>query len=298
VFEGMLFGLVLLYAGRKAGPGRVLGWALAWIVLALAPTLIAWGVYAGAGYGDAFVFANFVSIFKRASSFDAVAAKRLLSLFGLLSPLILLSGFAWRARQSALAAFALVWLAVALAGLLLMGTYYNHYGLPLLVPLSVTAAIGLRTLGWNARTIGALAALALVSGAIGTHVKLGRKGNAADVDHILAYLPARDAQCPWFMGTLGASLYLQSGACLPTRYPLSGHLFERQEAQAIGTGQAAEINAILARSPPVITIDEKPRPEEDLDRRARFIARIKAQYRLLETRPAGKTGVMVFVRNE
>lgn len=296
VFEGILFGLVLLYAARNAGWGKLALWGLLWIGAALLPTLIAWGIYAAAGHQQDFLYANFISIFQRESSFDGVAQKRLFSLLGLMSPFILLSLPAWKARAHTVGQFALGWLGFAFAGLFLLGTYYNHYGLPMLLPLSITLAIGLGMIRWNNKVLGGIAAIAVLSGGIGTAVKLARKGDADDIAYILSFVPPDATTCPWFLGTTGATLYITSGACLPSRYPLSGHLFERHEARAIGADQNAEIRAILALRPPVITLDQTPRPEEDMLQRARFLEVIAADYRLADVRETGKSDVMIYVR--
>jgi hypothetical protein len=58
----------------------------------------------------------------------------------------------------------------------------------------------------------------------------------------------------------------------------------------------ASIAAILRARPPVITMDETPRPEENMEKRARFIAGLKGDYRLAEVRKAGNSNVMIFVR--
>jgi hypothetical protein len=143
----------------------------------------------------------------------------------------------------------------------------------------------------------ATAAVALVAGTIGTYVKLKRKGDAQDIATILTFYQPHAQACPWFLGTLGATLYIKSGACLPTRYPLSGHLFERHEALAIGSDQQTEINAIMTQNPPLITMDATPRPEEDLAQRQRFIASLSTDYTRTETIKTGKVDVMLFVRN-
>lgn len=178
----------------------------------------------------------------------------------------------------------------------MVGTFYKHYGLPLLVPLSITLAIGLGLARWPRWITGGITALILLAGMIGTADKMSRKGDAADLAHILTYVQADAPGCPWFMGTSGLSLYIQSGACLPSRYPMSGHLFERHEALAIGADQNAEIAAILAQHPPIITLDQKPRPEEDRAQRARFLKTLEIDYRLAEIRGAGKSAVMIYLR--
>ena len=62
--EGFAFGCILLWCGwrDRVAPVRLAGMALAWVALALLPTLAAWGAYAAMGEGQAWLFANFVSL--------------------------------------------------------------------------------------------------------------------------------------------------------------------------------------------------------------------------------------------
>lgn len=296
VVEGVFFGLVLLFAARHQGWARLVLWGFLWIAAALVPTVVAWLVYKVAGHQEAFLFANFISIFQRDSAFDAVTKKRILSMLGLMSPFLLLSLFAWRGRTLAIARFALGWLGFAFVGLVILGTFYNHYGLPLLLPLSLTLAIGVGFADWRPWITASITALLLLAGMIGTSVKIGRKADAADLAHILTYVSRDAPNCPWFLGTTGPSLYIRSGACLPSRYALSGHLFERHERHAIGVDQNAEIEAVLAQRPALITLDQTPNTEEKPAQRARFLKMLKADYKLAEIRETGGSNVMIYVR--
>jgi hypothetical protein len=67
LFEGITFGLVLMALGHRQGWSRprLLGISAAWVLMALTPTLLAFGAYAAAGHGEAFAYANFQSIFAR-----------------------------------------------------------------------------------------------------------------------------------------------------------------------------------------------------------------------------------------
>ena len=67
VFEGLFFGLWLLWREWRAerGIARVALAAVPLAGVAFAPTLIAWAVYAGQGQGDAWLYANFLSILDR-----------------------------------------------------------------------------------------------------------------------------------------------------------------------------------------------------------------------------------------
>ncbi|MDT8333997.1 glycosyltransferase family 39 protein, partial [Roseomonas gilardii] len=156
VFEGMFFGCALLWTGWQArmGPGKLLSAGLAWVGCALLPTAAALAAYAAMGQAQPFLFANFLSIFERNTAVLGSSLLRLLAMLGLLLPLGLCAvlGLLLSWRRSAgmpeirrATGFVTGWALVAVAGVLVFGTYYNHYALPLLVPLSVAAA---PLLGW------------------------------------------------------------------------------------------------------------------------------------------------------
>ena len=67
VIEGVFFGLALLWALRRrnAAPATLAACAVWWIAIALVPTLAVLAFYAALGHADAFVYANFFSIFDR-----------------------------------------------------------------------------------------------------------------------------------------------------------------------------------------------------------------------------------------
>ena len=301
VFEGAFFGLVALWSMRQFAPTRLIFTALCWMLIALLPTILAWATYASAGHGEAFVYANFISIFERGSGFAGMAAKRLASLAGLLSLLMLLAAFGFAARGNMQARAIKGWAITAVLSLLIFGTFYNHYGLPLVLPLSVMAALGLSWIGARWRVMQGtglltLATLFQLAGMIGTYVKTNRKGASTEVAQILSHLPpGPTAPCPWFTGTTSATLYIRSNACLPTRYPLSGHLFETHERAAIGIDPVREIDRIFARTPSLITMDEKPRPEVDLVLRRNFQRRLLVRYRLVDRVDTGKNAVLVYL---
>ena len=152
LFEGVFLGCVLLWQGRRSGlrTSRLALFAACWIACALLPTAAALAAYAAAGQSEAFVFANFVSIFRRSTEVSGSSSGRLARMAALLSPLALCAvlarwprramGVAVRPGGAAAQDFALAWAAASALGVLVFGTYYDHYALPMLVPLSAAAA--------------------------------------------------------------------------------------------------------------------------------------------------------------
>ncbi|APT60058.1 hypothetical protein RGI145_20115 [Roseomonas gilardii] len=263
VFEGMFFGCALLWTGWQArmGPGKLLSAGLAWVGCALLPTAAALAAYAAMGQAQPFLFANFLSIFERNTAVLGSSLPRLLAMLGLLLPLglcaVLGLRLSWR-RSAGMpeirraTGFVAGWALVAVAGVLVFGTYYNHYALPLLLPLSVAAA---PLLGWpGARVwkVTAAAALLLV-GAVATAVPgvlhLRSRGDGSQVRALVAaMLPG--ARLYVFDGE--AVLYLLSHSPLPTPYAFPTHLSDLRESGGIGVDQEAELRRVLASRPDYI----------------------------------------------
>jgi hypothetical protein len=295
VFEGLFFGCVLLWQMRGQSFAGLASCALGWIAVALAPTLIAVGTYWIRGDLDAFIFANVTSIFLRDGGFGPATIGRLATLLGIAAPLLIGALLAFRGPMTAPRRFLLGWAAVALAAILAFGTYYLHYGLALLPPLSIAAALGVSRLKLIQRWGHALmAALVLVS-ILHVGLKVMQRGDRADLDAVLAFMPRQLSGCPYFTGDSGPSLYLISGACLPSKYVLSGHLFEGHEARSVGVDQRTELRRIIAARPPLITLQAKLGTEEDPALRAFFIEALRERYRLKSRRKIGKSWLLIYV---
>lgn len=295
-FEGIYFGLALIWRCRGLPAWRILRWAIVWVAVATLPTLVAIITYWTIGGLDAFVFANLTSILRRGSSFTPASAQRLLTLLGIAAPLILLSLVGLRKSVSAAARFAQGWSLVSLLAVIAFGTYYLHYGLPMLVPLSICAAAGLDRL--NLRKPWAFGFIALFILASSAHVsnKVTNRGSRAELAEILKLLPDGEGHCPYFTGSTAPTLYLLSQSCQPSRFVISGHLFEAHEARAIGVDQRSELRRIMAGQPKLVTLEQKMGTEEDPATRRYFMQLLARDYRLVAVRPLGRVNLLVFGR--
>jgi 4-amino-4-deoxy-L-arabinose transferase-like glycosyltransferase len=281
LFEGMFFGLALLWLGWKRGAGHaaLVAMAGAWIAAALLPTLAAWAYYAAIGHGDAFIQANFLSILDRTSDGIGITAKRLGWILLCLAPL---GVAAWLGRGLARPAGEDVrrllqgWAIAAIGGVLIFGTYFDHYALPLIAPLCVLAAAwfgdagaGVVITSANARVRipAGVALMALVTGLSLLLINDNRRdrGWGPQVERMANFIRPQLKDC-LFVFDGEPSLYQLTGSCLPTRWPFPSHLSLTRESRAIGTDPVAEIRHIMAAKPEFVVASTRPDP--DLNPRA------------------------------
>lgn len=255
VFEGVGFGLALLWCAYRAGkPARALaGHGVTWVVAALAPTLLALAVYAAIGRGEAFVDANFLSIFRRHND-DASILTDLLTTIALLLPfaIVIVRGGGESRPGGALVG---AWTAVAIAGYLVFGTYYDHYAAPLLVPLCALAApaLGRTDRAWpGVLLLGAGCAI----GAAMTLDNLHNRGNRAQLEAMAAQIRPRLGQGCLYVYEGDPALYQATQSCLPGPYVFPAHIDSAVESRTLD--QRAALVQVLARRPSVVVIADHP----------------------------------------
>jgi hypothetical protein len=268
VFEGVFFGLVLLHRSWRGDdrPPRMALNAALWIGCALTPTLLAWGYYAAIGHGGEFAYANFQSIFERVEEPVGELRYRLSKIVR--NSLILTlpaAGAVWLARSPSpgseaarTRAFIWGWFAAAWTALLAMGSYYDHYFLPAIVPTVLAMAPAL-----TIPVIGRLLAVAiLVYGTVAYHRVLDRniraRGGAVEISRLVGLIAPRLHGGCLFVFDGEPVLYYLTRSCFPTRYVFPGHLDSIKELHAIGVDGEAELRRVLATGPPVIVVTRPP----------------------------------------
>lgn len=250
--EGAFFGLAHLWFLRRAGaqwPALARA-AAGWALVGLAPTLAAVAWYAAAGHLHAFWFANFTSIGLRAGYPLGQLLMRLLGIAAILSPLAAAAVLGWRQRSAA-ARVGYGWLGTALLGFAAIGTFFDHYALPLLAPLAVAAAPALGQLPrLRIATLGLMLVLFVAERAT-------TRSDAAGARAVARLVAANSrGGCPYvFIGD--TVTYQLAGACLPTAYAFPNLLAYTTEQGATGINEAAEVRRILARKPPVIVTSDR-----------------------------------------
>lgn len=303
IFEGVAFGLYLLCDDwRECRSVRSLtGYGASLIAVAVLPTATAALAYAGAGHFSEFWYANFVSIFARRPDPAGTAQDALLTASVLLSPLLLLAVVGSGSRQSDAGhrrstAFLRLWLAAAISGFLVFGSWFNHYTLPIMPPAASGAAafVGGRRSG---RAIAiALCAMLFVAG---QEILWRERANRGT--------PAQFAALADSVGRGRGSLYVYQGPTLLhlatgrpslTRYLFPTHLMFQREQGAVGIDQGREIARIFDRHPEIVVM-QSAEAGEDLSKRAIAQHRLMTDgYRRYALLRLGNKRVAVFRRSQ
>ncbi|MBB4085357.1 ArnT family glycosyltransferase [Sphingomonas carotinifaciens] len=256
--EGALFGIAHLWFLRRAQARwpAIAAAALFWALIGLLPSLAALGWYWAHGWLQPFWFANITSIALRAPYPPDQLAMRLLGIAAQLAPVIVSAAIAWRRRpregvRASANLLAWGWLAAATAGFFAIGTFFDHYALPLLAPLTLVAG---RCWGRSTRALVATLGLGLTI--------LSVEALTAHDDAPGAYRTARivaansGTGCPYvFIGD--TITYQLADTCLPTPYAFPNLLAYTTEQGATGIDEAAEVRRILASRPPVIVTSDR-----------------------------------------
>jgi hypothetical protein len=294
MFEGVYFALALIRAGWLAGRPwrRIAADAALWIMLALLPTAAAFAVYALAGHGVAFSFANFVSIFGQTDTDTAwTNAVKLAAAAALAAPL------AWAAWRGGWWAWpALQWAAIALIAVLMMGTAEQHYFIPVMLPLSIAAAAGLDD-RQGGLLFGRAATILLIGIALAglvTTLRLRQRGTPAQAAALARMVGDRPPGCLFGFNSEPVFYYL-TRSCLPTRYVFRSHLGQTSEVHGIDVDPVAETARVLASNPGVIVI-RTPKPSTNPATQALVSRAVADRYRLVGTVRIGRLRQYVYRR--
>ncbi len=313
VFEGAFFGLALLWRARATGASwpALAACALFWALLGIAPTVAAYAFYASIGYGGDFIFANFLSTSARAVQ-EGKVAERLVKMFGMSAPLWVCAILGRIGRDPAAIPdlrahdFALGWAAAVVGGVVLFGTYFEHYTLPMLVPLSVAAApaladwrsgVGIVSRGraWRLPFLIFVPLFGLVAQELVLAKNIRNRGGAtafyAMADWIRPRL--RPGQCI-YVHDGDPLLYRETGSCFPTRWSFPAHLDNLVEAEALGVDPVAELRRIMAARPRFVIISEQAPGNAYGPSRAFMLGELRRNWRLVHAVQAGKNRRLVY----
>lgn len=285
VFEGLFFGLWLLWREWRAGRGpvRVALAALPLAGVALLPTLAAWAAYAAMGQSEAWLYANFLSILDRNPDPALAQIANLAAIILILSPLLAAAALGWRQRGgSDVAPFLFAWAFAAIGGLLVFGSYFEHYALPLIPPLAICAAA---FLGVHRRFALWLLLAVFIGGQVLLLAKRSTRGAPGEIAAISRTIGSGPGCLHVYSGS--TMLYPMTGRCAVTRWLFPSHLSRTRERGAIGVDQDAEIDRILGQRPEWVVM-RKPYRGERPEIRERMLSGIRQNgYRQVTVMPLG-----------
>lgn len=260
IAESLMIGGLFLWRDWTATRDHlaVISKAALYAAIGAAPYMLTLLVYAQIGHFDAWLYANITSIFAKAPSDASETGQRAAHLLLLIGPLIAMGGLGLhRLRSSTLYAPLLLWLGAALVGFLLIPNIYNHYALPLAVPLSV-AAIGL----YAHLPIGGLYAgfVCLWMLSLGQYPAFDRtRQSIISSEAAVRIIKANLGTGCLYVHQGPPSLHNLAGACRLTSRIFPEHLNSAHERYAIGMDPAAEVKRILAAKPSIIVTGPAPR---------------------------------------
>jgi hypothetical protein len=262
LFEGLFLGLWLLWREQRLGQPRLgtLRFGAALIGVAMVPSLLAWGAYAAMGHGDAWLYANLGSILDRKGDPALDLLRAFLKVALILGPLLIIAGFSRHvpvkdAEEHPIRALYFGWLIASVFGLIVFGSWFNHYALPVMLPACLCCAgfLGRHEIG---RRI--VAPLMLAAACFGGEYTVWsaswHRGNARQLE-TLAEAIGRGPGCLYVYGvSTNTSLYSWTGRCALTRWVFPSHLSRTREDGAIGVDQLAELRSIFARRPEIVVM--------------------------------------------
>jgi len=298
VFEGIFFGLWLLWREWQAGRRlAILPIGAGLVAVALIPTAAAWLAFSASGAGDAWFYANVTSILERKVDPISEQVGNLLIIILITSPLVSAAILAWRCGEDrvptarSMRRWLFAWLGSAALGLLVFGSWFEHYALPLLVPAACCASGFFGYHHTGRRVVLGLLVLLFVGGQITLLIKRHNRGTPTQFAALVEAIGHGRGCLYVYSGE--SMLYPASGRCALTRYQFPSHLSRMREAGAIGVDQRAEIERVMAQRPEIVVTGPAYRGERP-EIRTVFMEWIRRGYRLRATRQLGNQPIEIY----
>lgn len=260
LFEGAFFGLWALWRQWRGGmqPAALAVYGLQLALIGALPFLLLMAWFAAVGDFEPFWQATVLSNFVRANQMDdPVRAHRMMLVLPTIAfpagcALLALLLARENRRFAAGAAFLLGWIAAGVIGVVSVPNFYNHYLLPLLPPLCVTAS------AFFARS-----RVLLILGVFGAATPLIEakpwdtrtvRQQTAGYGQLLAMIRAHDPHPRLLVFQGPATLYMDLGVRQPTPLAFAQHLDNRYEKDVSLLSTSDEVRRILAAKPTTVVI--------------------------------------------
>lgn len=258
----LMFGLVALWRLHRLGADTtaLVRDAAIFAALGLAPTALVAAGYALAGHFDAFVYANFLSIFDRGELPSTASGDYVRWIVSGASWLIALAVIAlalvWSGRRPVQSGYgmAAAFLAASLGGVMMIGNIYVHYFMPAAAGLILLAAPASSHRPFNRflSVIGLFMALGFSH--IDYHWARGHVDRIS-MDKATAMISpyvGSQSNC-LFVYEGPTALYQRTRSCLPSRLVYPDHFNNALEMKSVGLDTGAEVRRIFANRPGAVT---------------------------------------------
>lgn len=303
VFEGAFLGLWLVHRERRLGAPlqRLIGRAMLYASLAWAPSFAAWGSYALIGHGDAWLFANITSILNRVSDPARELVLAALTCVAFLIVPLWIAFLSWRQpaeHDENLHARRLLfgWLLASVGGLIVFGSWFNHYVLPVYAPAALCCAGYLASSDRRRNVVTPLLLVATFSASSFMIWKASVSRGGAEQVRALAASIGTGSGC-LYLYSGDTILYPYSGRCRVSPWVFPSHLGRVREAGAIGVDQLVEIDRIFSTRPEMVVMGQAYKGER-AESRARTTAHlINLKYELRGRWPIGHRMFDVYALN-
>jgi hypothetical protein len=260
VFEAMFLGLWLMWREWQFGTSlaHVVRRGCVWASAVWLPTFAAGAVFAWIGHFDPWFYANFGSIIDRQSDPGDVLLRAFAKVALILGLLLVVSGLSRHVpvqerSEHPVRGLYFGWLIAALVGLLVFGSWFNHYALPVLLPASLCCAGYIGSTRFGQRWLGPFMLLASCLG--GEYTAWSAKwhrGNAEQLEALAAGI-GRGPGC-MYVYSGNSILYSYTGRCTVSPWVFPSHLSRERENGALGVDQLEEIERIFARRPEIVVM--------------------------------------------
>lgn len=268
IFEGVFFGLFLVYARYKSGAGRTALFMVALVATAALPTGLFFLAYWLNGHFADMWHATVISVLQKmpVSWEDRFFWLPQLTKVMLLPFAVALCGLAGLIRSSGwtrVSAFLVGWCLACAIGFLAVPNFFDHYALPLAVPLCVAMAIAFSLPALGRPLLGAILVTMI---ALAVQIPYFLKAHRWDY-HLLA----KDVRAEKGNGCLYVyfgppQLYVDAHACRVTKYAFPDHLDTEIERYSLPDRPEDELQRIFTQSPPtLVTMGKRYFLQRNLD---------------------------------
>jgi hypothetical protein len=280
LFEGVAFGLLHLLNFRRSG----CNWPLvamkgaALLAIALLPTAAIYATYVLLGHGEAIWQATVLSVLAKGPIPLSDTGSQIIEVLVVLTMPLALAAASFRKlaedRPGLRQTFFVAWGLGAVAGYLSVPNFFDHYALPLVVPICVLAS---RIGEGRSGLLGFLLAAA-IAGLFHEWEKWG-SSDRQQMDRLVAEIRSGLGDGCLYIYAGPVYPYSATGACHPTRFVFPDHLESKAEATALPVDPAIEVQRVLEARPTVVVTAPRILYARNADIQAILKSELASSYR-------------------